>query len=327
MANNTTFNVPESREERDALKKDLEILLNGHEEVAQNWFRELDKTEDRYRLFGMLYHTSSVQVRTSASLSPDIQDRLQGMYTDYSVWRESWIEGQEILLQMLRETSPNGAVETLLARKEALDSLRRRFLRFQVDSANMELQGWKQNVDQQTTNDLEALDLENANLIDSGIVGRWYIHDAVADQARGYHLPAVIGPEWEAYRQWVSTLPETRKSMSDIENPRSLDEIASSLLYKAGADQVDSHWYASLETSIPHPSFSRDDLNALSNTRGEASAGASAGWRSRGGLSRALGLNGIDDESVLPTRRPAPHRLGASHAVTPNTQVVEDGFV
>lgn len=346
MAQTVTSQLPNSPEERLELFTKVQKTIKEYENYAQYWFKFLDRHEGRYRLFGMLYHTTSLQARISSRISPAIQQHLRIQYIDYNVWRDPWAAGLEILQKILWEARPNGTLEALLEREKVLDSLRHQFRRLQHDTAETAdpgLRGYNQPVQQQRE-EMVALQKENARLNDAGLVTRWYLSDAEADKARGFRLPAVMGPEWEMFQQWVYTLPETRKSMFTPHDPRPLDLLASNLLYKAPEVRWDAHWNAPPILLYVHPFFSTNDIEALA--AGQATDVGEQDLPDLPTDNSAASFPGRDppanepadrDEEadvlgsrpaataimVLPDARP----LVASHAVTPDHQVVEDGFI
>ncbi|KAF2439210.1 hypothetical protein P171DRAFT_490644 [Karstenula rhodostoma CBS 690.94] len=336
MSQTATSELPSSPKDRPTLIKDLQDKINAEERWAQRMFVILDDYEERYREFGMMYHTTSLRARTSSRISPETQQILRTLLTDYSAWREPLVELQEILQKLLWECRPNGTLEALEKRAEATMSLRNQA--HLLISRNI----WERS--RQTWKALFALKDETERLENSGVVTQWYLYDAKADKARGYHLPAVKGPEWEIYRQWVYTLPETRKSMSDAHDPRPLDLLASNILYKAHPSMWDAHWNAPLvQPHVPHPFFSLHDMSALLAAGGESDEDSDeeldAGERALPTLPTDRGVNlpirSREEVDVLVDILVAPFNvlLGVprlpvtNHAVTPDHQVVEDGFI
>ncbi|KAJ4355524.1 uncharacterized protein N0V89_003541 [Didymosphaeria variabile] len=235
---------------RSVLKKQLHNSIVRRERVLQGILKSLDESEDSYRLQGTLYHTTNLPARTSSHTSPDAQQRLRAAFLDFEVWNKPLLEIRELAIKVLWECRPNGTLEALLEREKAAAALC-----IPLREAIEALEGH--------SDDLYLLEAVNNNLTRFS----WYLYDNEADKERGFRLPADKGPEWEAFREWVSTLPETRKSMSDKHDPRSLDVLASEMLYKHCPVLWDGHRNAPRPEVSAEPGnydvFSMSDLEAL----------------------------------------------------------------
>ncbi|KAF9736426.1 hypothetical protein PMIN06_008438 [Paraphaeosphaeria minitans] len=188
---------------------------------------------------------------------------------------------------------PQRTLEALHERINVTGNLRNQADRL-INSDTVTEMGWLglRAYDLQTCKDMCVLNKEHERLKLLGDLTRWYLFDSKADKARGYRMPAVKSREWEIYRQWVYTLPE----MPGEDEDEGFDSSESDLPTLPTYDVSGSPSY---EPPVSEPSGSDDEVDVLSDI-------ASAP------LVVLLG---------------DPHRLVASHAVTPSHYAVEDGFI
>jgi hypothetical protein len=193
----------------------------------------------------------------------------------------------------------------------------------------------------QLKEDLEALRAEDRRLENAGLVTSWYLFDDNADKARGYRLPAIKGDEWEIFREWVYTLPETRRMMTNPTDPASLDKCASRMLYRTPKAFWDAHWNApALESgSDDGRIFPGPYMDALRPNNGgdDSSTSTPVAEGERvfeveepdvlfDGDHPAMASNDLPVAALPAPPANTPRPLGTSHPI-PGRQVVEDGFI
>lgn len=310
-----------SPEQRQQLSETLQDSIKHLERWTQVMLKVIDKVDDVYRLQGTIYHTTSMHARTSPGIRPDVLRRLEAAFTDYNVWFQPWKQMQELLLKLLHECRSYSTVEALIEHQRTALELQEQI--HQAYNGTDEVSGVR-NITLELDTQTGELVVINRRLTDSGIVTRWYLYDAERDQERSYHLPGVVGPEWEAFRQWVYTLPETRKAMGANANPGALDRLASEMLYKNGETFWDGHW-SGPEPNIFSPIFTVNDMQALGIPQGnveDADVGNDGDeFEFEIDVLNPLTVDDIRQLFVEPPLAPV-----ASHAV-PGHEVVEDGFI
>ncbi|KAF1966391.1 hypothetical protein BU23DRAFT_603611 [Bimuria novae-zelandiae CBS 107.79] len=276
------------------LAKVKESIIRS-EECAQQQLAFIDDMEDRYRHFGLIYHSTSMSARNSSRLDANSMRRLQTAYTDFNVFSQPYAEVQKLLQLMLDECRPNGTLQALQARSERILNLADEIDRRLLDPANEAL--GLNAVSAVLSADLNLLKAEYYRQLNEGRANRWHTSDPVADKERGFCMPATLGEEWEIFKQ-------------------SLDVLASEVLYKTPGEDYDSHW------------------DALTVYDSEDDSGDDNGDDSDDDLPIQELVHGDEDniivEDLTPAAFPSSPTLGtygSSHQVTPHHRVLEDGFV
>ncbi|KAL1604946.1 hypothetical protein SLS60_004487 [Paraconiothyrium brasiliense] len=251
MSKTDVSQYDDSPKGRSLAVKDLQDSIVRREGFVRKILGLVDDNEDLYRIEGTLYHTTNLQARSTSVISAHAQQRLRATFSDFHVWNEPLLKIRELATKVLWECRPNGTLEALLEREKITADLWVQ-LRQSIDALDDDSEGLYQMV--------------NASIN----LPRWYLYDDKADEERGFRLPTVKGPEWEKFREWVYTLPETHKSMFNKHNPRSLDVLASEMLYKSWPVLWDGHWNAPkpvVKVDDEHYNvFSMFDIDALTGS-------------------------------------------------------------
>ncbi|KAF2251907.1 hypothetical protein BU26DRAFT_502478 [Trematosphaeria pertusa] len=204
------------------------ILLQADARIDR-YFARIDADENSYRTMGERYHITESAARDPARCPADKLKRMKEAFElsrveEYNAFFAPWQQLIELLHEARRHTKLSGTAEELLQRirvgAELLDNVADR-------RATL--------VDKLSTLQEDVIALVHVNniVLRRGVNARWA--QSFSDPDDMFHMPNRKGEEWQMFRAWIWSLPETQRA---VQAGRSVDEIAAETLYKDDESMV-----------------------------------------------------------------------------------------
>ncbi|KAJ4290254.1 hypothetical protein N0V90_010469 [Kalmusia sp. IMI 367209] len=213
--------IPTGEEEHAEIARSYGKMIEQFEQAIQGSHKSLDQFEDDYRRQGLRYHKTRMAARCSPRLDAATLRNLKTVFTDFNTWIKPILEARELLKKALEECRPNGSPEALLERATNIEQIMLEF-----DKHYSPDQPTSLGEDHaQLLRDVDLLDTENTRMSEEGEIGAnwwWPLSLFATFQPQG--------TEWQMFRQWVYTFPETKRCVQD--NGMPFDRLASDMLYK-----------------------------------------------------------------------------------------------
>jgi hypothetical protein len=219
---------PQIRNEADALEH-VKNVLKTCETSIEKYLRHYLVLEDQYRRAGMYYHCTQIQARQPSGDSDEFMDSLRELFEITTV--EEYNAMFEPLKKMVTEFTDmrhkyirySGTAEELMHRTSQEF---RPVYRALVDDQYVTLCK-KFHVVFDAAESLFDVSRTLYETDEHGLRIAW--QDCMGLEPLTNPMPRILGEEWDKYRAWVGSLPETQRAVG---LGRRVDTIALELLYR-----------------------------------------------------------------------------------------------
>lgn len=193
-------------------------VLQQVEDHMNNILAVIDEVETNYRILGRYYHATNIAARNQCS-SEHLQHLKEAFHIstleEYNAYFEKWHRALKMTREVRSEIRLNGTPETLAHRTKRVREL------IEKCTAEIpyvtELEVLKEAVDY----------LLGRNSQYCGRTGNLPWTNTPQVESRTRQAPKC--DEWELFRAWCWSLPETQRA---VQTGRSVDDIANEMLYK-----------------------------------------------------------------------------------------------
>lgn len=222
MADKLIQMVPEGPTELARYISQSKAIMEAAKPMIEHFYNSFMKWEDHYRDLAAVYHFTNITARNRADLTTDALKQLREAFElkgkeDYYKFLIPWMENKKLVDVCRNHTQhpESDPWHLRLQSAEVFDFMTK--VKQNLGALNAQV------------NELQTslLEVTKTNTILLGSLAEDSWKEPNPDSKPP--APRYMCPEWELFRDWLKSLPETQKSLSC---GRSLGDIASKVLYQ-----------------------------------------------------------------------------------------------